>query len=471
MSNQEYRLHYGPTTVVSFPSQKGMKSYLTSESSIWAEFLGHVRENLESPLVDTNDSQSQIKAEQLASAFEAPIGLLPDMAGFNSTMRHHSRGRLLPPPSDSLDGQLILGLFQAGMADSALAAYLYVMVKQTNFTVRRDSQAGRFIERGKLLVEAAPIVKALPYSRVSTSKMAGAVRTAENHVKSLADEIAGAQNANAKHARQLQAQLDEQNEQAELALSDNKEKAKRVNDVILRLHRRRDRQHRLWVAATTQLAAEKFEEADKKVYLFERKGQLAEAARVEEFNRLKDLFETQLRLRAPVSLWKEREEEHKKNSSGAMWRFIIAGVVAMIFGVGVPSLFGDYIANSFSQVICETPATADTVAQGCERIFSAKGPVTITGLLLVMSVLMWLARLQYRIHLSERHLALDASEKKAFAETFMAMKEGKDVRGDSEAIVLASLFRPTQDGIIRDDEAAMDLSAVALMAKQFSRNN
>ena len=87
-----------------------------------------------------------------------------------------------------------------------------------------------------------------------------------------------------------------------------------------------------------------------------------------------------------------------------------------------------------------------------------------------MSMLMWVARLQYRIPLSERHLALDASEKKAFAETYLGMKEGKDVSGDSEAIVLASIFRPTQDGIIRDDETGMDLSAVALMAKQFSRN-
>jgi hypothetical protein len=88
-----------------------------------------------------------------------------------------------------------------------------------------------------------------------------------------------------------------------------------------------------------------------------------------------------------------------------------------------------------------------------------------------MSLLMWMARLQYRIHLSERHLALDASEKKAFAETYLAMKEGKDVGRDNEAIVLASLFRPTQDGIIRDDETGMDLSAVAMVAKQFSRNS
>lgn len=86
-----------------------------------------------------------------------------------------------------------------------------------------------------------------------------------------------------------------------------------------------------------------------------------------------------------------------------------------------------------------------------------------------MSMAMWSIRLQYRIYLSERHLALDASEKMAFAETYLAIKEGGGVGTDNEAIVLASLFRPTQDGIIKDDENALDLSAAAVLAKQLSR--
>ena len=51
------------------------------------------------------------------------------------------------------------------------------------------------------------------------------------------------------------------------------------------------------------------------------------------------------------------------------------------------------------------------------------------------------------------------------------MKEGEDVGADNEAIVLAALFRPTQDGIIKDDESGVDLSAAAILAKQLGRNN
>jgi hypothetical protein len=458
MTNEAYRLHYVSRADVVFPSLSGMKSYLTRESKIWTHFLDYVRENFDTPLV-SNYGHVQFTAEQLANAFEAQLKLLSDRSGFNRATTPYESGPLLPPPSDSLEGQLILGLFDTGMVDEALSAYVYVILNGKDDRFVTNGKIGMLHKKGKLLVDAAPIVRALPYSRISTSKMAGAVRTAESHVQSLSDEIVAAQKTNTSHELELKAQLDEQ-----------KTQAKRVNDLILRLNRRRDRRHKLWVEAINSIVAEKFEEARKNTRLFELKSQRAEQARVNEFNRLQDLFETQLRLRAPVSLWEKRETKHSDNSYWAMWRFIAAGVVAIIFGLAVPFFFGDYIANSFSQLICTTPATEDTAAQGCERVFSAKGPVTITGLLLVMSMLMWVARLQYRIPLSERHLALDASEKKAFAETYLGMKEGKDVSGDSEAIVLASIFRPTQDGIIRDDETGMDLSAVALMAKQFSRN-
>lgn len=93
----------------------------------------------------------------------------------------------------------------------------------------------------------------------------------------------------------------------------------------------------------------------------------------------------------------------------------------------------------------------------------------MAGLLVVMSLIMWAIRLQYRVFLSERHLALDASEKQAFAETYLAIQEGAKVSEGSEAIVLASLFRPTQDGIIRDDESAIDLSVASILAKHLGR--
>jgi Family of unknown function (DUF6161) len=458
MSNEEYRLHYTQLPPVVFPAKDGMKRYLLDENRIWKSFLDHLKISLRAE-ISISQGRNGFSAHQLALALENLISSLDDSAKFNRATQPFDTSSILPPPSESLEGQLILGLFEAGMTSEAVAVYVTFIVTGRNARYNVNDEIANLVQKGKPLLDAAPIVKALPYSRISSSKMAGTVRAAENHVQSLANEIVAAQKSNAAHGVAFQAQLEEQ-----------KNEAKRIQEILLRLNQRRDRKHRLWMAAANQLVAEKFEEARKNTRIFKLNSGRAEQARVAEFERLKALFETHLRFRAPVQLWEAREKQHNKNSENAMKRFIFVGGLTVFFGISVPFFFGDYIANSFTQVICAAPAAVKSIAQDCERVFSAKGPVTITGLLLVMSLLMWMTRLQYRIHLSERHLALDASEKKAFAETYLAMKQGNDVGKDNEAIVLASLFRPTQDGIIRDDESSVDISAAAIMAKQFSRS-
>ena len=145
-------------------------------------------------------------------------------------------------------------------------------------------------------------------------------------------------------------------------------------------------------------------------------------------------------------------------------KFWAAAFVAVLLGLGVPACAGDYIADSFSKFSC-LPGQP----QNCTRIFSAKGPLTVAGILLMTSLILWVTRMQYRIFLSERHLSLDADEKRAFAETFMALKEDTSVDVSNETIVLTSLFRPTQDGIIKDGDGGFDLSAAALLAKSLSK--
>jgi hypothetical protein len=180
---------------------------------------------------------------------------------------------------------------------------------------------------------------------------------------------------------------------------------------------------------------------------------------------LQDLYKTQLQYKAPVQLWERRSEKHKQNADTSFKLFVGLSVVIIFLAAVVPFFAGTYIADSFYQVVCSGPDGTE-----CSREFSARGPITVSGLLMIFSLSLWVVRLQYRVFLSERHLSLDASEKKAFAETFLAMKEDADVDGANEAIVLASLFRPTQDGIIKDDENTLDLSAAAILAKQFGRS-
>jgi hypothetical protein len=470
MSDQSYHIHYQSRDDVVFPSRKGMETYLRNERDSWAPILDYLRDNLKNPI--TNNNRANWTPDIIAASIDTLSEQLSERNNFNQATAHQHRRLPLPPPSGSLEGQLIDGLVNAGYMEEALACLVYTFAKDVSITHGNNDRIHRLIVRGKALVDAAPIVVALPYSKVSTAKMAAAVRTANNHVQAMADEIESVQELHAQHHEDLDEHLETQ-----------KSKSKRINDIVLRLNKRRDRRQKLWVQGTEQMIAEAFSDAEKKVRLFEVKSRRAEEERVKQFKHLQDLFATQLRLRAPVKLWEGRETSHSTNSAKAMQRFVGIGALAILFGLAVPFLAGDYIASSFYEILCQIPAIDGTAATAtnpaipaspatdCERVFSAKGPVTVTGLLLVTSLLLWFARLQYRVHLSERHLALDASEKKAFAETYLAMKEGKDVGKDNEAIILGSLFRPTQDGIIKDDGTGMDISAAAILAKQLGKPN
>ncbi|WP_320243554.1 DUF6161 domain-containing protein [Cognatiyoonia sp. IB215182] len=453
-----------------FPSKRGMQTYLEGEAEFWAPFFEFVSENLPNGIHANNNTTWT--ADNITSSLSDQIVNLGDQDQFNRNANSPARRPPLPPPSDSLEAHLIMGLFDAGYAEDALACFVFTLMREKGLNRPTDNRVAALQQKGKLLVETAPIVKALPFSRVSNAKMAGAARMAENHLQALADQIEGIQGLQEQHSDDLDAHLEAQ-----------KAKSRRIHDVILRLNKRRDRRQKLWLEGTKQLVAEAFEDAEKKVRLFELRSKRAEDEREKQFEHLQNLFATQLRLRAPVKLWEGRETSHSMNSAKAMQRFVSIGALAIMFGLAVPFLAGDYIAASFHETLCLVPATEGVAATStapaipalpaseCDRVFSAKGPITVTGLLLVTSLLLWFARLQYRVHLSERHLALDASEKKAFAETYLAMKEGKDVGADNEAIILGSLFRPTQDGIIKDDGSGMDISAAAILAKQLGKPN
>ncbi|WP_417259437.1 DUF6161 domain-containing protein [Celeribacter sp.] len=173
-----------------------------------------------------------------------------------------------------------------------------------------------------------------------------------------------------------------------------------------------------------------------------------------EYERVKKLFFEDMKFQAPVRLWNLREKQHRAASKSAFKFFVGLAAVTAVIAICVPVCFGTHIAESFTNA---------------DEEFSAKGPLLIGGILTTMSILLWIIRLQYKVFLSERHLMLDAAEKKAFAQSYRSLRRDEEVSRDSEAVVLAALFRPTQDGIIKDDESGLDVSAAAILAKQFSR--
>lgn len=451
MAEQPFTISYQQLPSVVFSSADSMKKYLMSEKEIWAQFLESVRQHGQLKNIPTQ--YGAMSVEVLAGAFDLLLGRLGDIHQFNASTQSYRNEVAAPPPSGSLEGQLVLGLMSMGRGEDAICAYFSFVVANLNLNVNSHQNVKILAQRGSTLLAGAYAAAAVPFGRVSAQKLIGLQRVAEAANEDLKKEVLNAVKINEDHAAELRT-----------IHQSLRERGDRIQAIVLGRDRLRRHRFSAWKAVVDAQVAERFVDAEKKIRVISVQNAKIQKSRDQEFDRLRDLFHTQLRLRAPVKLWEERAKKHKTQSKRAFAGFAGLVVAAIVAGALIPFCFGDYIAGSFFTELC---STSDPPV--CSREFSAKGPLTVSGLLIIMSLLMWAIRLQYRVYLSERHLALDASEKQAFAETFLAIKEGADVSAGSEAIVLASLFRPTQDGIIKDDESGFDLSAASILAKQLGR--
>lgn len=184
-----------------------------------------------------------------------------------------------------------------------------------------------------------------------------------------------------------------------------------------------------------------------------------------EFKSTHEKFVVQLKYKAPVELWEERAKGHRIRAISALVAFVFFLTAFCIGLVFLVFWNGELIVDTFTQQTCRTVDQAIICGPG----FSYLGPLSVSTILLISSLSLWVLRMIHRSYLSESHLAKDASERKAFAQTYYALIEDDNVSTDQESIVLGALFKPTQDGLVKDDESGLDLSAIAILANRLNR--
>jgi hypothetical protein len=82
--------------------------------------------------------------------------------------------------------------------------------------------------------------------------------------------------------------------------------------------------------------------------------------------------------------------------------------------------------------------------------------------ILTTSIAFWIGRVLLRIYLSNQHLATDAEERMTMVMTFLAMARKKVLADTDRPLILAPLFRPGSDGIVKDDTSP-DTALAALL--------
>lgn len=159
----------------------------------------------------------------------------------------------------------------------------------------------------------------------------------------------------------------------------------------------------------------------------------------------------QMKLKAPVQYWLNKANNHKLNASKykriLLYFSSISGVIL------IASLY--FIASHAIDIADKNKPAAVYL-------------LLVTLGVVITTIVFWAARILMRLFLSEHHLAIDAEERSVMTETYLALTAESSASDEDRSIILTSLFRPTSDGIVKDD-AAPDFSPASLLSKFTTR--
>ena len=167
---------------------------------------------------------------------------------------------------------------------------------------------------------------------------------------------------------------------------------------------------------------------------------------IDEINTVKELFRTQMGLQAPVQYWTEKAASHRKLASKYRGTLVWLGLLSLIACV---SAYG----GVFYVILREHIDIGNSISLAL---------LSFGGLALLTTAALWVSRILTRLYLSQHHLSIDAEERATMVTTYLALMNNNAATDTDRAIVLAALFRPTADGIVKDEAPPMASPAAFL---------
>jgi hypothetical protein len=183
-------------------------------------------------------------------------------------------------------------------------------------------------------------------------------------------------------------------------------------------------------------------------------------------------FKEQRQLEAPVALWEGRATTHEKTLTSRKWWMVGVGVAGLI-AAGAVAFAAFAIAHEIFKDAVITPKDGQLYSvNGMRASFHFELLLASAGTLLYLTMYLWTMRLLVRLYTTEHHLAIDARGRSALTETYLSLtKEGAATDAD-RAIMLAVIFRPVADGMVKEDgpPAVSPAAMIATLASGTSKS-
>ncbi len=166
-----------------------------------------------------------------------------------------------------------------------------------------------------------------------------------------------------------------------------------------------------------------------------------------EFLDTKRAIEEESRLYASQSYWSEKKLKHRRLAMMLSIVFVLmVGLLMVLTLANLQKLDKIYVddVNITSEL---KNIKSHTVGSTTKYI-----AMRIVESLLILSLLVWMARIVLKIIFSNLHLKEEAYEKETMIVTYLALiKEGGGLSGTDRGLILESIFRPSTNGLIKDE--------------------
>jgi len=167
----------------------------------------------------------------------------------------------------------------------------------------------------------------------------------------------------------------------------------------------------------------------------------------EKLAALRELYNNELAVRAPVDYWNDRAQASRLGA--CFWAACFVGNMYLIWR---------FLGAKFHNLVFPVPEPAAALSDGTSPQYWQ----VILIVLVVGSFAIWPLRIFSRLFLSSMHVFADARERTTMALTYLALlqEDVETVKGERK-VILEALFRPSRYGIVKDDAAPPSLIKVA----------
>ena len=164
-----------------------------------------------------------------------------------------------------------------------------------------------------------------------------------------------------------------------------------------------------------------------------------------ELERIRTTYATEVSLRKPITFWEDKGRRHTRYGLGALGAVVVMGTA---FGVFFLREVAEVLRPDGSAGVAGTGANAGQVVT----------------LLTIATLGLWALRLVVRAMLSQQHLATDAAERAVLIKTYLSMREHTEFDEKERHLVFQTVFRPSADGIVKEDSAPPSIPEVLTRA-------